>query len=65
MGEWRYIFTILDLGTRWRSVISFTPGEIATSNHWIGGWVGPRVGQDAMEKENLAPTGNLTPVSSP
>jgi hypothetical protein len=24
MGEWRYISTILDLGTRWRWVISFT-----------------------------------------
>jgi hypothetical protein len=25
MGEWRYIFTFLDLGTRWRLVVSFTP----------------------------------------
>jgi hypothetical protein len=23
--EWSYIFTILDLGTRWRPVVSFTP----------------------------------------
>jgi hypothetical protein len=25
MEEWKYSFTILDFGTRWRSVISFTP----------------------------------------
>jgi hypothetical protein len=34
MGEWRYSSTILDLGTRWRWVVSFMPqplsvGEIA------------------------------------
>jgi hypothetical protein len=25
MGEWVYNFTILDLGTSWRLVVSFTP----------------------------------------
>jgi hypothetical protein len=25
MWEWRYKATILDLGTRWRWVVSFTP----------------------------------------
>jgi hypothetical protein len=25
MGEWRYSSTILDIGTRWRWVVSFTP----------------------------------------
>jgi hypothetical protein len=25
MGEWKYNFTILDLGTRWRWVANFTP----------------------------------------
>jgi hypothetical protein len=25
-------------------------GEIAPGTHWIGGWVGPRIGQDAVEK---------------
>jgi hypothetical protein len=25
MREWRYSFTVLDLGTRWRSVVSNTP----------------------------------------
>jgi hypothetical protein len=41
MGEWRYGSTILDLGR-------FTPGI-----HWIGGWVGRRVGLDAVKKRNI------------
>jgi hypothetical protein len=28
MGEWRYSSTILDLGTRWRWVVSFTPWSL-------------------------------------
>jgi hypothetical protein len=28
----------------------FTPEEIALVSHWIGGWVGPRFGLDAVEK---------------
>jgi hypothetical protein len=46
----------LDLGTRWRSVVSFTPlplyppGERAPGTHWIGSWVDPSVGLDAVEK---------------
>jgi hypothetical protein len=31
----------------------FTPGEIAPGTHWIGAWVGPRVGVDAVEKRKL------------
>jgi hypothetical protein len=55
MGEWRYSSTILDLGIRWRLVVNFTPqplypGERAAGTHWIGGWVGPRAGLDAVEK---------------
>jgi hypothetical protein len=51
MGEWRYSSTFLNLGTRWRWVVSFTPqllypGERAPGTHWIGGWVGPRAGLD-------------------
>jgi hypothetical protein len=43
MGEWRYSSTILDLGTGWRWVASFTllpfyPGERTPTTHWIGGW---------------------------
>jgi hypothetical protein len=28
----------------------FTPGETDTGTHWIGGWVGPRVGLEAVDK---------------
>jgi hypothetical protein len=37
-------------------VVSFTPrplyipGERAPGTHWIGGWVGPRVGLEDVEK---------------
>jgi hypothetical protein len=43
----------------------FTPGERAFVTHWIGGWMGPRTGLDAVEKI-LDPTGTrtLTPRSS-
>jgi hypothetical protein len=27
----------------------FTTGERAPSTHWIGGWVGPRVGLDRLD----------------
>jgi hypothetical protein len=45
----------LDLGTRWRSVFSFTsrplyPGERAAGTHWIGDLVDLRAGLDYMEK---------------
>jgi hypothetical protein len=28
----------------------FTPGEIASGTHWIGGWVEPRAGLNEMQK---------------
>jgi hypothetical protein len=31
------------------------PGETARVTHWIGGWVGLRVGLDAMEKRKILP----------
>jgi hypothetical protein len=31
----------------------FIPGEIARSTYWIGSWVGPRVGLDAVEKRQI------------
>jgi hypothetical protein len=63
MGKWRYSSTILDLGTRWRWVFSFTPLPLypwgkSPGTHWIGGWVGPR-----REKSCIA--GNRTRVVQP
>jgi hypothetical protein len=59
MGEGRHGSTIVDFGARWRWVVGFTPrplyssGEKASSTHWIGGWVGPRTGLDAMGKRKI------------
>jgi hypothetical protein len=46
---------ILDLGTRWRWVVNFTPRSLyprerIPANHWIGVWVGPRDVLDAVVK---------------
>jgi hypothetical protein len=48
----------LDLGTRWRWVVSFTPRSLypprkIPSIHWIGGWVGPRAVLDAVVKRKI------------
>jgi hypothetical protein len=50
-GEWRYSSIVLDLSTRWRSLVSFTPMPLYSrgcrpSTHWIGGWMGFRAGLD-------------------
>jgi hypothetical protein len=49
MGKWRYSFTIINLGTRWRWVVSFTHLSFSLRgnspiNHCIEGRVGPRHG---------------------
>jgi hypothetical protein len=31
----------------------FTPREEAPGSHWIGGWVGPRAGLDAVVKRKI------------
>jgi hypothetical protein len=31
-----------------------TPRERVPGTHWIGGWVGPRVGLDALEKGKIS-----------
>jgi len=52
------------LGTRWRRWSrGRTPGT-----HWIRGWVGPRVGLDAVAKEEdliIVPAGNWTSHAEP
>jgi hypothetical protein len=54
MCEWSYSSTILDLGTRCRWMVSFTPGPIysrrrAPSIHFRGGWVESRGGLDFVQ----------------
>jgi hypothetical protein len=41
--------------------VSFT--HLAPGIHWVGGWIGPRAGLEAVEKRKIfSPTGNQTPV---
>jgi hypothetical protein len=50
---------ILDLGNKWKSVISFTSRTTrkrAPRTHWIGGWVGPRAGLDVVVKRKTPST---------
>jgi hypothetical protein len=59
MGEWRYSSTILDLGTRWTWVVSFTtwllyPRGKSPSTHWIRGWAGLKTGMDAVDKRKIS-----------
>jgi hypothetical protein len=67
MREWRYMSTIFDIGTRlmWSASRSgrFILKEGTPGTHWIGGWVGPRDGVDALEyRKSLSPTENRTPA---
>jgi hypothetical protein len=56
MGEWRYSSTILDPGTGMEvSGQLHVPAALPPVPHWIGGWVGPRVGLDAVEKRKILP----------
>jgi hypothetical protein len=32
----------------------FTPGKRVHGTHWIGGWVSPRAGLDAVEKRKIS-----------
>jgi hypothetical protein len=65
MGEWRYSSNILELGTKRKRVVSFTPrplyppGKESVGTHWIRGWVGPKDDLDAVKKIR-DPTGTRT-----
>jgi hypothetical protein len=58
---------VLDFGNSWRLVVSFKPRLLyplgktpPPDTHWIGGWVGPRVGLDTVAKGRniIAPARN-------
>jgi hypothetical protein len=54
-----YSSTILDLGIdagEWSVSCPgrFTPGDKAPCTHWIGGWMSPRVGLDAVEQRKMS-----------
>ena len=52
--------SILNLGTRWRWVVTLTPqlfhrwGKCPSSTHRIGRWVGPEPVCDTLEKRNVS-----------
>jgi hypothetical protein len=61
-----YSSNILDLGTRLRWVVSFTPGrfypgERSLGTQWTGRWVGAKAGLDAMEKRKILPLSEIEP----
>jgi hypothetical protein len=69
MGEWRYSSTIHDLGTsctRWPAShpSRCTPWERNFCTDWVGGWLGPRAGLDAVEKRKTSPLSGIEPRSS-
>jgi hypothetical protein len=67
MGELRYSFTIVDLGTGWRSVScprGFRSGERAPGIYWIKGWVGPRAVLKATEKIKVLALPGIAPRAS-
>jgi hypothetical protein len=58
MGEWKYSSTFHYLGSRWRCVVSYRalplyPAERDPRTDWIGDWVGPIVGLDAVKRKIL------------
>jgi hypothetical protein len=42
----------------------FTPDKISPGTHWIGGWVGPKAGMEAVDKI-IGPTGTRTLTPRP
>jgi hypothetical protein len=59
MGSGRIAPPVLDLDTRCRWVVSFMlrplypQGSIPPPISWIGGWMGPRAGLDAVSKRKI------------
>jgi hypothetical protein len=60
--------SILTLALQWSDSRPnrLTPGENAPSTHWVGGWLGPRAGLDAVEKRKIPATArNRNPAFQP
>jgi hypothetical protein len=84
LGEWSgviapsFFTSALDGGEQSASRLGhFTSGETAPGTHWLGGWMGPRIGLDAValrkifcpyrELDTLRParSSSLFPLSYP
>jgi hypothetical protein len=71
MGDWRCSSTILNLGARWRWVVTFRPaaifpGKRVPGTYWVEGWVGLRACLNTVEKrrEEVFPYRKLNPSCS-
>jgi hypothetical protein len=63
MGEWRYSSTIINLGTRWRLVVSFTPLPLYPLDRLDTRLDGSQSRSARHgEEKNLAPARNRTPA---
>jgi hypothetical protein len=66
--EWRYSSTILDLGSRWKLVVSFTSRPLYSRGNSYGYPLDRRLGGSQSwsgryeEEKNLALTGNRNPA---
>jgi hypothetical protein len=45
-----------------RGCAASRPGRFILGTHWIGGWMGPSVGQDDVEKRKFLTLPGLTPT---
>jgi len=57
-GRWGVVSLILNLNTRWMSVVNLTPRLLyprgyAPQYHCRGGWIGPRVNLHFMEQRKI------------
>jgi hypothetical protein len=61
---WIHVFTSTLVGGEWSAS---RPGRFTSDTHWIGRWVGPRVGLDDMEKYKFLtlPGLELRPLGRP
>jgi hypothetical protein len=64
--EWRYSYTIFNLGTTSRWIAVYPWGSSPTpGTHFIGGWLGSKAGLNMVEKTNIScPYQELNPDSS-
>jgi hypothetical protein len=48
---------IFEVGGEWSTSLhgSFNPGERAIGTHWIGDWVGPKVGLEDVDRRKTLP----------
>jgi hypothetical protein len=64
-GRWKYSSTILDLGTNWRRVVSFTPRPLCPRYSLQRVWVGPNFGLHAVEQRKVSfPSRRIEPWPS-